>query len=338
MDAAQVDDGFDFSHYQDEINWPAVKAAGIKFAYGKVIEGLDFPDERWPANRAGAMAAGITVGGYYWAHANLDPVACAAAFLARLDQAPGMLYPIVDFEHNGNPTESPTAAGGLSPTQLHNWLHQFRGEVQKHYRLDTYTGAWFWDEYVLPAPGVATCAECAASRLYLSRYAADMGAVPLPWKSAAVWQYTETGDVPGVPSAYEDRDRLVGTEKLSDLIYAGAAPDPNQEGDFMGFINNQAEFNAALATAMSAWANAAPDKGFRKSLDTYFGSRIPVADTPGSINERIAHRVAEVMTSAADNPANLNHINSKLAQILGELDKLAGKSAEAPSDTAAADE
>jgi GH25 family lysozyme M1 (1,4-beta-N-acetylmuramidase) len=222
-----ADQGFDFSHYQGVIDWHAVKAAGIKFAYGKVIEGTGSPDARWAANRAGALAVGIPVGGYFWAHPNLDPVASADGFTSRLNQFPGMLQPVLDIEHNGNPTSNPTSPGGRTPTQIHNWIHTFRARVQSRgYRLDTYTGGWFWNAYVLPGIPGGHCDECANSRLYLSRYASDMGAVPKPWTHAAVWQYTETGTVPGVPSSGEDRDVLVGTEQLSDLIYGAPAPTP----------------------------------------------------------------------------------------------------------------
>lgn len=98
-----------------------------------------------------------------------------------------------------------------------------------------------------------------------------------------------------------------------------APPSPNQEDDFMGFINNQDDFN----NAMSTWANANPDKGFRKALDTYFATRIPDTDhnTPGSISERLADRIAQVLTTASDNPSNLNAIKSTV----NDVDKVAAE-------------
>jgi len=213
--------GFDFSHYQGQINWQAAKAAGNRFAYGKVIEGTQYPDATWMRNRASALALGIPVGGYFWAHPNLDARASANGFLAHLNQVPGMLQPILDIEHNGSPY-GPDGAGGRSPSQIHSWIHTFRDVVQAAgYRLDIYTGAWWWNPQVGPAAG--NCTTCAKSRLYLSRYAPSMGEIPAPWTKAAVWQYTETGHVPGV-SGYCDQDVLVGAQTLADLTYGAPTP------------------------------------------------------------------------------------------------------------------
>lgn len=289
--------GFDCSHYQGTINWPRVKADGIKFAYAKVIEGTAYPDATWPRNRAGALAVGIPIGGYYWAHPNLDPNACAAAFLSRLNQVSGMLQPILDIEHNGNPTSSPTGAGGVSPAAAHNWIHSFRAKVQaRGYRLDIYTGAWFWNDYV----DAADCSECAKSRLYLSRYASTMGPVPSPWTKAAVWQYTETGSVDGVPSTYEDQDVLVGTEQLSDLIYRPRQA-ANEEDDMPLNSDDKASIDHIVASHNSAMENkvqamiSAAVKELEHDLDASLESRISAhnASLESRLNDSIAAAIAK---------------------------------------------
>lgn len=61
--------GIDVSHWQGNINWTKVKAAGIKFTIIKA-GGSDagfYTDSRWEANYKGAKASGIAVGAYYFA-------------------------------------------------------------------------------------------------------------------------------------------------------------------------------------------------------------------------------------------------------------------------------
>jgi len=57
--------GIDVSHYQGEIDWAKVKAAGIRFAYLKATQGATFIDPMLKANYAGAKAQGIPIGLYH---------------------------------------------------------------------------------------------------------------------------------------------------------------------------------------------------------------------------------------------------------------------------------
>lgn len=63
--------GVDVSFYQGEIDWEAVKAAGIDFAmircgYRGSSEGALFEDDMFRANIEGAIAAGLDVGVYFF--------------------------------------------------------------------------------------------------------------------------------------------------------------------------------------------------------------------------------------------------------------------------------
>lgn len=60
--------GIDVSHWQNNIDWKKVKASGIEFAIIKA-GGSDsgfYKDSKFEANYAGAKAAGIAVGAYYF--------------------------------------------------------------------------------------------------------------------------------------------------------------------------------------------------------------------------------------------------------------------------------
>ena len=90
---------------------------------------------------------------------------------------------------------------------------------------------------------------------------------------------------------------------------------PAEEDDFMSFINNQAEFNAAMTAYFKAAAGT-PDLGVRLALDSYFDSRIPdpAHPAPGSISERLANRFDAVLGDPKDDQS----LYSKLVRALGK--------------------
>jgi len=58
--------GIDVSHYQGRIDWRALPAQGVDFAYIKASEGGDLRDDAFAANWAGAERAGIARGAYHF--------------------------------------------------------------------------------------------------------------------------------------------------------------------------------------------------------------------------------------------------------------------------------
>lgn len=66
--------GVDVSAWQEEIDWVAVKEAGMEFAMLRLAwrgtsEGGIYPDDRAEENYLGAKAAGLQVGGYFFSQA-----------------------------------------------------------------------------------------------------------------------------------------------------------------------------------------------------------------------------------------------------------------------------
>lgn len=96
--------GIDVSHWQNDIDWNAVKADGIEFAIIKA-GGSDsgfYTDSKFRINYAEAKAAGIAVGAYYfvgkYCKSYEDGVADAKRFIATIS---GMQfeYPVyIDYE------------------------------------------------------------------------------------------------------------------------------------------------------------------------------------------------------------------------------------------------
>ena len=60
--------GIDVSNHQGDIDWQAVRASNVKFAYIKATEGGDHVDQRFAQNWAGAKAAGVKHGAYHFVY------------------------------------------------------------------------------------------------------------------------------------------------------------------------------------------------------------------------------------------------------------------------------
>jgi len=92
-------EGIDVSHWQDGLDWTKA-VAQVQYAWLKVTDGATSHDKTYIRHQKAARTAGVPVGGYHWAHPELnpDPKVEADNFLARLKFAPGDLRPALDFE------------------------------------------------------------------------------------------------------------------------------------------------------------------------------------------------------------------------------------------------
>lgn len=193
--------GIDVSYYQGEIDWPAVAASGVEFAfiragYRGYTQGEIVEDERFRENAQGALDAGLRIGLYFFSQAvTVEEAETEAQWLLDAAEHLNVTLPLVfDWEPIGNET----------------------GEI----RTDGMTGAEttacaraFCD--VIAAAGYEPC-------IYFSRwqgyYDYDLSQLTdyTFWVSGTgvqddfyyahtFWQYTFTGAVDGI-SAAVDRD------------------------------------------------------------------------------------------------------------------------------------
>src|SRR5687768_1787101 len=77
-------DGIDVSYWQGAIDWPAVAADGIEFAFIRASHGLGTVDTRYQENWAGARAAGIMRGTYQYFSPGEDVIAQADLMLEMM--------------------------------------------------------------------------------------------------------------------------------------------------------------------------------------------------------------------------------------------------------------
>lgn len=108
--AGRYAQGVDVSHHQGAIDWRALAADRVAFAYIKASEGADHVDTRFDVNWRGAAGAGLYRGAYHFFTLCQPGARQAANFIAVVPVTPGALPPALDLEHMGPCREGPTMA------------------------------------------------------------------------------------------------------------------------------------------------------------------------------------------------------------------------------------
>jgi lysozyme len=192
--------GIDVSHYQGEVDWAAVAATGVRFAFIKATDGINEVDPRFAQNWAGARAAGVLRSAYHFFRPGLDAKRQGQHFLDVITVDDLALPPALDVE----------VTGGLDPPALQQgiktWLETVGAALGR--TPIVYTDPSFWQEHV--------AADFSAYPLWLACFA-DRPQVPAPWRTWTFWQHTDAGTVPGVPGRV-------------DLDYCGLSYDDLRRG------------------------------------------------------------------------------------------------------------
>ena len=198
-DAGPTVPGIDVSYYQNDITWKRVRRAGIRYAFIRTSDGLEYPDERFAKNWAGAKRAGLMRGAYQYFRPEQDPTSQADMMIAVLLRDPGELPPVIDVEN----------AGGRSPAELVARMHTWIARVRERLGVEpiVYTGPEFWRDR-------ANNADLSAQPLWIAHYTRGCPTVPSPWRAWTFWQHTDNGRVPGIEGPV-DLDMFAGT--LTDL-------------------------------------------------------------------------------------------------------------------------
>lgn len=178
--------GIDVSAIQGKIDWAAVKAAGIRFAYVKATEGMGRSDKLHAANVVGAKSAGIEgVGAYHFCKPSLSPgmrsqkedalaeVRRFAAVCGRLGRCADELPPALDIE----------IFDGLTPQAVAEWLVTAVSEARSIWGRDPviYTGKPM-------AAALKLAPELAAMDLWIPAYPQSKSAATGKWSAAVDWE------------------------------------------------------------------------------------------------------------------------------------------------------
>jgi lysozyme len=200
--------GIDVSHWQGTINWNSVRNAGTVFCVCKASEGTDYRDPTFLTNWNGMKAAGIIRGAYHMGRPAVDPVAQADYFINYVRPIKGDLQLMLDFERNDGKTKA----------QVWAWCQAFVNRIKMKTGRPPliYTGFYFWKDSAGSPTNNLGCP------LWLAAYTSSATPyIPPAWSTWTFWQYSSTGNIPGI-SGNVDRDYFNGSlTQLKALTFAG---------------------------------------------------------------------------------------------------------------------
>lgn len=184
--------GIDVSTFQQNVDWQQVKAAGVEFVMIRLGHrgtniGVLFEDELVQSHYAGASAAGLKVGGYFFSQAITPEEAVEEAeFALQIIQDWQVDMPIVfDWEHIDNDCRTT----GMDARTLTDCAKAFCDRIKAEgYRPMVYFNA-------NQAANLLYLLELEDYDFWLAMYHDQMD---FPHR-VDMWQYTQTGAVPGIP-------------------------------------------------------------------------------------------------------------------------------------------
>ncbi len=187
--------GVDVSQYQGEIDWQAVREAGVTFAFVRIggrgygEEGTLYADERASENIAGAQAAGLDVGVYFFSQAVSEQEAVEEAefVLDLLGDAELTLPVVYDPESILDDTARTDDVSGEQFTR--NTLAFCDRIREAGYTPMVYCNM-LWEAYELDL--------AALQEADLTLWYADYEPQPQTPYAFSIWQYAEDARVDGI--------------------------------------------------------------------------------------------------------------------------------------------
>ncbi|MFJ9100957.1 lysozyme [Streptomyces sp. NPDC102405] len=195
--AAGPPKGHDVSSHQKNVDWQKARAKGARFVYVKATEATDYRNPHFGQQYDGARDAGIIRGAYHFALPDKSSGRTQAAYFVRNGgawSADGWtLPPALDIEYN--PYDKKHKCYRMTKAQLVGWIKSFSDEVKRltGRRPVIYTTAHWWNRCTGGSGAFAS-----DHALWVARYhSADAGALPTGWSYWTIWQYDNSGSLPG---------------------------------------------------------------------------------------------------------------------------------------------
>ena len=200
-------DGIDVSKWQGYVDWNAVAASGIDFAFIRVSDGLNFQDAYFQSNWSEAKANGVVRGAYQFFRSDEDPVAQAQYLLDEMGPLePGDLPPVCDVE----------TSDGQSPAtivdRVQTWLDVVEGALGVKPLIYTSPGVW---------GSIVNSGAFSDYPLWVAHWGASCPSMPTGWTDWVVWQTSDSGSVPGVSGGVDTNLFNGDMEALLDFAYQG---------------------------------------------------------------------------------------------------------------------
>ena len=187
--------GVDVSHHQGSINWSAVKAAGVQFAYIKATEGGDYKDPEFARNWTGSASIGLRHGAYHFFILDTPAAQQAQNFISTVTAEPDALPPAIDLEFSGLNRQRRPARQKFA-----HELAVFHDALAAHYgKIPViYTTSDFKEEYLR---------SMSIERLWIREIFTEPRLGHEPW---IFWQFSPRGRMKGM-RGYVDLNVFNGT-------------------------------------------------------------------------------------------------------------------------------
>lgn len=199
--------GIDVSYYQGDIDWNAVAASGVKFAWVRVSHSTSFLDPKFQQNLNGSRAAGIHTGVYQYFEPLEDPIEQAQLLLDNMGPLqPGDMPPMIDVESQ-DPADKATYTNVIRA-----WLDHI--EAATGVRGFIYTGYYYWNDNV-------GSDEFIDHPLWVANYNPGCPLIPDYWPSWTMHQYCACGDIPGIVGVVDSNHFNGNLEALEGYAVGG---------------------------------------------------------------------------------------------------------------------
>lgn len=199
----------DISHHQGYPDFEEVARAGVRGIIHKVSEGTSFIDSARAENCSNAKQAGLAVSTYHWLSPGSDPAAQMEFYLSLLDPVPGERV-VIDYEQDG-----------CTVSMLHAAVAALL-DYGKDLQITVYSGHLLKEQ-------LDDCDDYLAEHtdLWLAQYTSGTPSWPEDtYPQWSLWQYSESGTIPGIDDVYVDLNNFNGDEEafLQWIGPAGVAP------------------------------------------------------------------------------------------------------------------
>lgn len=192
--------GIDVSVCQQTVDWKAVAASGVRFAFIKATQGALYKDPAFNRNWDGAAEAGLYRGAYHFVSPSQNLQHQVNAIARAVRAFKGDLPPALDFEGAEWDKSTPVSRVNVA-TSLLRMLEQSVGA-----KPIAYLSPAFAVEILKSDPALAVYP------LWVAHYTnGPSPTVPKPWKDWAFWQTSGSGHCTGVTTAC-DTDLFQGDE------------------------------------------------------------------------------------------------------------------------------
>ena len=198
--------GCDVSHWQGEIDFAKMYAAGARFVFLKASQAA-WTDRRFVQNYNAARQTPLLVGMYHYLDWTKPAIEQARYFASLVKEYPPDLPPVLDYECRTNTPMREKAAGEAKA---------FVMEVQRYTSIQVmlYTSRGYWNEYGSDDRFWVDVPLWFAYYTNLPVVITDL-IPPRPFRAIEFWHFTERGDgaLYGVQSKQIDLNYYNGTEQ-----------------------------------------------------------------------------------------------------------------------------